>query len=271
MIATYHLWQALHHPPSEHPIHRRVADVAFEPHAITQFLYRMLTEGQMWLWPLLFVLDVRLILLVLLSGTLCGAIWTMRVQGWIRSERTQRTYDLLCLSPIGSFGTVWAICTGCLHRNQSFRTISSGEAWYVRLALYLLVAFATYHLIDRLDMSRETVTLSWLVAIVVILSVDYVQSILLGSLIGIYSAHRQTDDAYLFGLSMFLVVQVVTFAGAILGAMGTGYLLGRLGVDDSLMPIVMGITVFSASREIILRWIYTRLQDQLNADPATPL
>jgi hypothetical protein len=94
-----------------------------------------------------------------------------------------------------------------------------------------------------------------------------VQSILLGSLIGIYSAHRQTDDAYLFGLSMFLVVQVVTFVGA----MGTGYLLGRLGVDDSLMPIVMGITVFSASREIILRWIYTRLQDQLNADPATPL
>jgi hypothetical protein len=248
-----------------------VADLDFEHNTTTQFIYRLLTEGQMWLWPLLFVLDVRLILLVLLSGTLCGAIWTMQVQGWIRIERTQRTYDLLCLSPIGPFGAVWAICTGCLHRNQSLRTISSGEAWYVRLALYILLAFATHHLVDRLDISRETVTLTWLMAIVAMLSVDFIQSVLLGSLIGIYSVNRQTDDPYLFGLCLFLGIQVVTFTVAILAAMGTGQLLSAFDKPAPLVPLLIAVAVFSLSREIILRQFYERLRDQLNADPAVPL
>jgi hypothetical protein len=176
-------------------------------------LQRILIQGQTWLWPLVFMVNMRALLLMVFSGTLYGILWTMRISGSIAEERTNGRYDLLCLSLNGEIGAVWAICTGCLHQHRAFQQVNSQEAWSVRLILFIPIVISAPLIFRQLFSVTVTTTLTGIFAIIIIFYLDHVQSILFGSLIGVLVSHYAPNpqNQRMWAAIGFLVVQVVSY------------------------------------------------------------
>src|SRR5689334_9642805 len=136
-MTTWRLWHALRSPPSEHPIFQRMVSPYYDDIRWVLVAQNVLIQGQIWFWSLIFVFDTRALILMILSGTLYGMIWSIIVSGTIAIEREYRMYDLLCLSPSGTLGISWAICMGCLHRNRTFEHVNSQESWSIRIILFI--------------------------------------------------------------------------------------------------------------------------------------
>src|ERR1044071_8648653 len=118
-MTMWRLWKGLKHPPNDPMYVRVIDDVYDDATRLSRLLQNVLLQGQIWLWPLLFIIDMRLVCLMMLSGTISGMILTLRISNRIAIEQRSRTYDLLCLTPGGTIRTLWAICMGCLHREQA--------------------------------------------------------------------------------------------------------------------------------------------------------
>ena len=137
-VTMWRLWKGLKNPASDHPVFVRVMDDSYDDATrMSRLAQNIFLQGQVWLWPLLFIIDMRLVCLMALSGTFSGAILTLRISSRITSEQQSRTFDLLCMTPGGTIRTLWAICTGCLHREQAFEILNSLEAWIVRFGLFV--------------------------------------------------------------------------------------------------------------------------------------
>ena len=122
-MTTWQLWRALNHPSKDHPLYQHVRDDIYDDRTRwTRRLQNLLTQGQLWLWPLLFMTNMRTIPLVIFGGTLGGMIWATIISSRIHAEQDKHHYDLLCVTPDGIIGVVWAIITGCLHRERVFET-----------------------------------------------------------------------------------------------------------------------------------------------------
>src|SRR5215813_5094508 len=131
-MTTRRLWQALKTPPSTNVIFQRMVSPYYDDISWVVVAQNVLIQGQIWFWSLLFVVDTRALILMMFSGTFYGMIWSIIVSGTIAVEREYRMYDLLCLSPSGTFGISWAICMGCLHRGRAFEHVNSQESWSIR-------------------------------------------------------------------------------------------------------------------------------------------
>ena len=150
-MMMWRLWNGLKYPTRDHPVFTRVIDDIYDDgKRLSRLTQNIFLQGQIWLWPLLFIIDMRLVCLMALSGTISGIILTLRISNRITSEQQSRTYDLLCLTPGGTIRTLWAICTGCLHREQAFEILNSGEAWVVRLGLFVPFIVSSQLLLERL-------------------------------------------------------------------------------------------------------------------------
>ncbi len=272
-MITWRLWQAFKHPPAHHPIYRRMILNGYtDKIELFPLLQRILIQGQTWLWPLIFMLNMRALLLMVFSGTLYGVLWTMRISGAIAEERMNGRYDLLCLSLSGEMGAVWAICTSSLHQHRAFQQVNSQEAWSVRLILFIPIVISAPLIFRQLFSVTLTTTLTGIAAIMIIFYLDHVQSILFGSLIGslvsqyVPSPHNQRMWAAVGFLTVqiasYLFLGVVNFLILPLLNRYTNNWYGDIGAA------VINIMAFYGLREILLKRLWSILIKQLNCSAA---
>jgi len=272
-MTTWRLWQALKSPPSKHPIFQRMVSPYYDDISWALVAQNVLIQGQIWFWSLIFVLDTRALILMMFSGTFYGLIWSAIVSGTIAIEREYRMYDLLCLSPSGTLGISWAICTGCLHRNQTFEHVNSQEAWSIRIILFIPLVISANVIFGRAFSNPVSLTIIWLAAFLIVFYLDHVQSIILGSLLGVLAPHYVPNrfDSRLWACVGFLFIQLTTYFVLFLtGAVILPTLYRVFAVSgwyaDLSLPI-LSVAVFYLLREGILLQLWRRLTQQLNAAP----
>jgi hypothetical protein len=270
---TWRLWRAFKNPPSDHPLFKRMINETYEDQIeLVSLLQRILIQGQVWLWPLLFMLNMRALILMIFSGTLYGAVWSIRISGMIAAERKNGRYDLLCLSPVGAVGVAWAICTGCLHQDKAFEQINSREAWSIRLILFIPVVISVPFIIRQFFSISLSTTFIGIIAVMLVFYLDHVQSILFGSLFGVMASYYAPNplDQRLWAMAGFLSLQIASYLVPtvlvfLIFPMTYRYMNGWL--IEASIPVV-SVLSFYLPREIILTHLWNLLAKQLTGTPA---
>lgn len=270
---TWQLWQAFSHPPSAHPVFQRVVNGSEYHIEWMLVVQNICIQGQIWFWSLIFILDTRLLVLMIFSGTFYGAVWAIAISNSIAVERQHGMYDLLCLSPAGTIGVDWAIGTACLHRRAGFQHVNSQEAWSVRMILFVPLLVSAQLVLGRALAANGAVTVMSALALLAFFYVDHIQSIILGVTFGLLGPHLVEDrfDTRLRALSGFLIAQ---FSSYLLLTMTAFVLLPavyqRIGLRgawaDFSLPF-FSLLIFVAVRERLLLRLIRTLCIRLNAAP----
>ncbi len=247
-MITRRLWRAFSQPPISKPLFERVVlNAAFSPALRSLWWNNLAIQGQVWLWSLVFILDVRALPLMLLSGTFYGALWAVGVSGTILHERSTGTYDLLCLTPEGTFGVNWTICLGCLHQGDAFRHVNSQEAWTIRLMLMIPLIITGNLALNRL-LTNSPVALIWMAVLVLLFYLDHIQSIIMGTLFGLMAPQTSaSSDTRLWAVAGLILAQVLSY-GAFLSLI---LLSPLLNFPPALSPLI-ALAAFFSLRECII-------------------
>lgn len=300
-MTSLRLWRALNHPPAMHPLFwltvRRFATLnALNPASgrlswvdrlsiayilifsgallLINILGANTQSGLITLLMLLLALPIVVPITILLrntvlSGSIYGLFWALDISRFIWQERHNRTHDLLCLLPPGGLAADWAICTGCLYRNQTFNQILELRGIMFRIVL----AFSAVIFLGSVsEFSAAEAALFAIDAAVVLiaLQVDFAHSIILSGLIGmiapVYSYSR--TDAQLWTAGSFLAAQlsvyaVTALAGLVLIPSAFEYLAIQTWLARAIIPIVV-LLVFVAVREGIIAGLWRWLLAQTN-------
>jgi len=230
-VTTWQFWQALNNPPSNHPLFLRIKmrenaprTKTFATAVVGVVLFEVstlllgLTSPLLQTVALVFSLILPLMLLAMVfNSTVYAVRWTASVGGTIAREREMRRYDLLCLLPSGPVGACMTICAGCLDRDSAFKSIPRFEKFPIRREqLIFIVIIATLVLVTLISEERVTEILLFFVCLIAAMLgfyVDYVQSAVFASLIGMLTSiyvHSQ-NDARLLGVLAFLLLQASTY------------------------------------------------------------
>lgn len=273
-VMMWRLWYGLRHPISDHPIYTRVLDDIYDDATrLSRWTQNIFLQGQIWLWPLLFIIDMRLICLMALSGSLGGIILTLRISNRIAMEQHSRTYDLLCLTPGGTIRTLWAICTGCLHREQTFEILNSQEAWIVRWGLFVPFIVSSQLFLQRLLGLKGGVTVFWGMGFVALFYIDHIQATVFGCLSGMLAAHRGAGmDKRLWAVTTFAAFQVSSYLLTIVVGVFVVPDISRwllvVGVNREVSQMILTVGVFYLTREGMITLGWRRLMDKTNSQPA---
>jgi hypothetical protein len=273
-MTTRQLWRALRRPLKDHPLYQRVTDDTYDDRTRwNRLLQNLLTQGQLWILPLLFMTNMRTIPLVVLGGTLGGIIWAISISSRIHAEQNKHTYELLCVTPGGTIGVVWATITGCLHRERTFDTINSGEAWVIRILVFVPFILSANLFMERFFGVTDQITIFWIVALMAIFYLDHVQSMVLGCLCAAVSTHLPVNiDKRLGALIGFLAFQVSTYLITVVVSMVILPALYPIAdIQDWLVDFThpfLTLVVFYLSREFIIGKLWQCLCDCLGI--ATP-
>jgi hypothetical protein len=288
-MLTWKLWRALHTPPLKHPVFELIT--AASPARARSYISFIAPVGlsilgilfaigilklPQTILPLMFNPVFGLIIGILLfTGTVYGLVWAANISQIIARIRSDGKYDLLCLSPSGKLRISWAICTGYLYRNQLFTRIH-GQRTRIVQGLLTIPGALILPLFIGIAASRYTYVLLLLSTVVHIVTlalafyIDYIQSAVMGSLIGMNVPNytRSELDARLLAAGGFLAFQVSTYL--IAWVIGFGVLsdiyvnLNIVGFAELSLPFAR-LFVFYLSREAMIFALWYLLTWQLQA------
>jgi hypothetical protein len=276
VMMGWRLWRGLQTPPYRNPLFQRA--IRPIPQHYQEWLDRLIITGFVILiggmcffssftLPLIFVASMSVLVLpllgVLFSGTVFGLIWAYNISDILSVERERATYDLLCLFPWGALGANWAISAGCLYRYRAFERMNSAQ----RVIFAFLIAVS----INIQQVQIELIyVLIYMAALITALHVDYLHSVILSLLLGLYTPiiSNRRADARIWAVGLFLFFQVVTYVVSwIVGFVllpGFYNLLGwgTLGANISLLAVQLAL--FYAIREGIIYMLWQKLTELLN-------
>lgn len=280
-MLTSTLWDALNNPPFFHPMFQRLL---FERGRQTWDQIRstiwlvtgMLVFVAVMILPVLFVLMLVLgpILYGVLNTLVYTALWSVDIAGTIARETSRRTYDLECMTPVGTLGINWIISTGRLHYNhglyRSLNEVGAVLQLLVFMVLFALIgALVTPGIPEREQMLR---VLAILIALMGFLYLDHIQSILCAVTLALIAGRqtRTVGDARLWTLICLLALQLAWYLLAlILVMLVVPYLVDQL----ALFHIVFGVSLpfgvvglLMLGRELLLRLLWSQVLLRTNAD-----
>ncbi len=273
-MTMWRIWNGLKHPAGDHPVFARVLDDIYDDATrLSRLTQNVFLQGQIWLWPLLFIIDMRLVCLMILSGTISGMILTLRISNRIADEQQSRTYDLLCLTPGGTIRTLWAICTGCLHREQAFEILNSQEAWIIRLGLFVPFIVSSQLFLQRLLGLKGGVTIFWAAGFIALFYIDHIQATVFGCLSGMLAAQQASSmDKRLWAVSVFTAFQVCSYLFTIvIGLFVLPNICGWLtmvGINSEISQILLTVGIFYLTREGMITLGWQRLMNSTNTQSA---
>jgi hypothetical protein len=292
-LTSWMLWDALKNPPYRHALYRRTIESSLRlprwyNERVLPTVYFMLAMG---LCPCFMVVSAVLarpgwlviaaLLLVVLSGTRYGLIWSLQVGEFIARERERSTFDMLGIAPDGALGASWMICVACMYRDQKFRDLETQHSIFTRvalLALAMLTLLILCNLFNAGDVDYLSIPIA-AAALVAIYYFDHIHSVILGGLIGMliptYASAR--NDSRLLTVSSFIVLQATTYVVSWIFAFfvlpGVFDAIGIYGAVASLLQAIMSVGLFYLIRESIITILWLKLTEQLNAptnsDPYT--
>lgn len=233
------------------------------------------------LLPLLLIL--LFMLLVVLAGTLSGWTAATRIAKTIFREQEKARYDLLLLTPPGVLGVHWAIVTRNLRDDRLLRWLRwlpSGFFIFIAFLLFgLLIGIVTtsflWLLNDALLGFSALFQVSAGLLVITILYTDYLQSVVLGVLVGIllptYARTQAENSAYALASACFFTVQATYYL--VFGLSGlwltAQVILPALVQGRQVIAVIVlaiCLAVMFASREIAVRWLWRQAEERLQFD-----
>jgi hypothetical protein len=263
-MLTWKLWRGLKAPPTHHPLFRRTLVAPLRP---TPWYVGC---------SVIIVAPFLLLPAILFTSAFYSLRWAITVGSTIAREREAGMFELVSLSVDGGIGASWAICTAAIHRNQSLEQIQSPMSWIVRLGFTLLLLSSLGNFVEPLvprdaDMSMQTlIPLLYLFTLSAALYMDHMQSVAMGSLIGMLmpSYTRSRVDAGIGSLIVFLLFQVITYVITLyIGFSLIPSLLRSLevaSVTASISLPILRLGVFFVIREAIIHGLWRVLVERLN-------
>lgn len=203
--------------------------------------------------------------LILLSGTINGAIWTFQVATVMYRDLQEGRYDLLSLSPLGVLGALWMITR---QDSRASRVVEFFD--YLVIVLFFTMIFTGSMFIYTLVQGPPTIFLSQpligsLLTVgffVLVFYLDYVQAQVIGHLCGIFLASMMDSESnaevasvtvlVLIQFGAYLIAGLIAFLGAIISQF-----IFRDGSDASLLLIaVLFVGAIYAFREVTIRILW---------------
>jgi hypothetical protein len=248
-MITWKLWRGLKSPPIHHPLFRRIIAAPLKPPP--------------WYLGCLVIMVAPFLLLpaILFTSAFYSIRWAVTISNTLAREREAGMFELVALSPDGSLGASWAICTAAIHRNQSLQQIQSPMSWIVRLGFTLLILSSLGNFVEPLvppsaDAGMLTVIpLVYLFTLAGALYVDHMQSVAMGSLVGmlIPTYTRSGVDAGVGALIVFLML--------------IPNLLENLNFSPTLIAVILPtsrLLIFGVIREVMISILWRALVERLN-------
>lgn len=283
-MTTWKIWRALHNPPALHPVFKRVVLLPVatdnQQHVGWASLTIHLVLGLGQYQPTVLLLLMPFILLF--TGITYGIDCAIRVGNAIAKEHENDTFNLLSLSPSGALGASWAMCTSSLYHNRDFDRFHTIMRGTITIAIITVILIASMLIVGRSEQftraSQPTLpTVIHLVDLTVVmlaLYFEYMQSAIVGSLIGMfvptYTHNRVDTRVYTFG--GFLLLQITTyFLTYLIGFVILPDLYQRLqiiGQETEMSLSVLRLGVFFIIREIMITVLWRALVERLNARPS---
>lgn len=283
-MTTWKIWRALHNPPALHPLFQR--NVLRPPATVMArtagwagiVVSLVLGLGQQH--PTILLLLMPFILLF--TGITYGIDCAIRVGSAIAKEHENDTFNLLSLSPGGALGASWAMCTSSLYRNRDFDRLHTIMRGAVIVGIIVIVVVATLVIIVHSEQFSRVpeptfptiVHIVDLTVVLVALYLEYIQSAILGSLIGMlvptYAENRL--DTRIYTLGVFLFAQIITYFLAYwIGFVILPDLYDRLDITGDYVEIslsLLRLAVFFMIREVMISASWRSLVERLNALPS---
>ena len=238
----------------------------------------LLTNLQVFLM-IAIVLPIALMLatlpiVILLSGSTYGLASSLLIGTTVVHEKSQGRYDLLGLTPYGFEGAMWALCSLTIQANHFLRTLRyylQGIYWMLlSLVIIPLILLGSYFLISwRADLypTVEFLLLSLLVVLGIL--VDFMQSAIIGSLLGmIASTYAQTQsqlrNTVLLSFPMVQIASYLLVSICVLGIYAP--VLNSLDLQSWLLFGTMSLLTFYLVREVLVVGLWVLLTERLIAD-----
>lgn len=270
-MTMWRLWAGLNRPAESHPVFTRVVDDIYDDATrLSRLTQNIFLQGQIWLWPLLFIIDMRLVCLMVFSGTISGMILTLRISNRIANEQRSRTYELLCMTPGGTISTLWAICVGSLHRERALEILNSAEAWVVRAGLFVPFVISSQVFLQHVLGMKGSVTLIWGIGIIVLFFIDHIQAIVFSSVSGMLASQQSPSvDQRLWAVVIFAGFQVSSYLFTVIISFfflpPICNLMAPIGLSSELSQMMLTVVVFYVTRKTIILFGWKRLIATTNA------
>ncbi len=291
-MQTWKLWQVLRKPPAAHPLFLYIhssAVAAVNPRLVIWFgplmlagliLYVLLGT---WLLPrvtlpLLFSpLPGTTAVLAVFSGTFYGAAWLVTISRTLARQAGHGLYDLLWLSPSGALPAILALGTGCLHRNHSFQVVNDQRQALLNVILTTPGAAVLALFVTAFSGQPDLTEFIMLVivgsvAVAAAFRLDHMQSIVLGSMLGMIFplVARERGSNPLLGMIVFLLLQLASYTLLILLTFVLlPYWLRQTGLDGwytDPLALLLGVVSFYSLRESAIQVCWRVLLRLLDAD-----
>jgi MFS family permease len=229
--------------------------------------------GWMFLLPLLQLLCL-IPLAIIMVGTLCGVGYAARIASAIAYEHEQGRFELTGVTPVGLAGISWILCRTVYRDDHVLSQIKdTARGIYYVLGIGLVaVLCATLFMVGMAIETRanDLVSLIWSglagISVIGLFYLDLVQSIITGCLMGmlIPTVIPRRADARLAAVGVFLAVQLILYAIALLIFSVTSGSLGRIVRHE--LYLALTVLTFWAAREALIRWLWRTLADRLDTD-----
>jgi hypothetical protein len=228
-------------------------------------------------------IPVLLFTVLLGAGTLISLHWCVGISGIIVEEQERKRYDLLAALPHGTAGAGWAMSTGYLHRRAGFRWIPRLMAVMTGILLttlagaFFITAFVEQNMASLPPqiqfVNAEVLNLIVVAATGIVLTyLDYRYSLLTAVLIGISAPVdvMTPAEAKVRAVLAFMTVQSGLYAvSALLMLAWLPPLLaltGITGLQAVSLDALIGMSVYLALREGIVRRLWSRWMYALNSE-----
>jgi len=286
-MITRKTWLALFNPPLKNPIFEfslksnrdqlslpivRLITLAMSALIFAALLFFLVIALTASGFPrLLGVIPIIFGFVLILSTTVDGGMWTMRVANGIASHRQKHQWDLLAVTPSGETGVVWALCRGTFQRwgllQRGIRGIKRS------LMIFSLVSvFLMFLAIFTITFDQELLFAGVQAGLMLgIFYLDYLHSLSCAALSGILGAMLASRrvEAQLLSYAVFQVTQIIIYAWSMLVIV----LIARLYPDRSLfnnwdsvvqtfMTVVLVLMLILA-REGACRLLWTLVRTRL--------
>lgn len=291
MLLTLRLWRALINDRGVMPVFR---DSYLAYRFTTQTTSGKFTEPRVSLRQRLRQLGLRMLVVMGLLPLGCMAVFCVvpllalwaagsslyyglalaaEVTDWIVDEHESRTLDLLCVTPPGIFGILWSMCARVLQRHEYLRATYQLLSTLSMTVVLVVVVFGGVLLAHLYTISQPLDGLYALVSLLALVAtfyLNFMQSMVLGALVGMlmptYTRNR-LDAPVLAGLTLLSTLTGTLLAAVFLCLWTIPALYTLLGFHTGVMSLtqpVIQLLVFYLMREGVTRYLWRMLTNRLN-------
>lgn len=286
-MVTFKLWRALNRPPPRSPIYLRAFTSRFQHEERRPFHIPLLSQiaslsknmGVLVLPVVIILFGTPFLILTFyiallispvllpLANTLHGLVHAVSASAEIARERDNKTYDLLCATPLGMLGMHWSYCTGWLYDHSSYRPVLLG---LLVIGIISNVFGLTSQVVFGAGEVEPLTILMRALALSAIFILDYAQTIIISSLTVLLVPTRAENQSNtrLWAASLFLLLQIAVYLPTLLLALvalpSAIHLLNLDPATRGFLTPLLYVAFFMALREIVIYGLWRRVEKELS-------